>query len=633
MLKAIFPNAQSSTNDGPNDSAAEHFNGNLLTHLARECAQNSIDAKPKSGEHHPVVLEFKLEKFSKEDIPCLVPEIRDAWLASQQKWPQQEYKSLFNAATQSLSSDFVEVLVISDMNTVGLLGMSDISDESTGTWSRLVNSTGVANSNLGSGGSFGLGKMAPFAASTTRTVFYQTYSEDGWGFQGVSRLMTHVGADGKKKQRIGMIGSPSRHPVEKYEMVIPVFEFQEIPKAFTKYRPQGVKGTDIFVIGFRKTEDNWGKDIMHALVTNFFPAILDGIVEFIVQGERIEKSNLVNVVAKLRKNIGSVFDKSALQELDSTLWFIKAMQSSSIKTKTFDVIGEVKLGLVQATPHEIRESGDMPNQCFMCRSNKMKIFLKKYNQVPFPFAAFFICDNKEGNELLRQMEPPTHTAWERDRDKTSGHSVDNTLKKVYEWIREEIMNLAPPQSADFQSLDEIARAIKSLKSEQSEEIGGNGDRFMGDLPIRKGELCSPFSKIKYSSGVLLDAKRPRIPVPNPDDKPPVAPPELIAINSSSKITYLGEAKYQIELKIIDPRINLNDVKIKIYGINFSNSPDAVDFNLVNLAEGMRLNDQKFITDLNFNNKNRTAIFEILTKIDMLRLGIAAFIPKLNTQNE
>lgn len=630
MIKVVFPNAQSSTNDGPNDSAAEHFSGNILSHLARECAQNSIDAKPKSGEHKPVVLEFKLEKFSKKDIPCLVPEIKDAWSASQKRWPQQEYKSLFSTATRTLSSDFVEVLVISDMNTVGLLGMSDVSDESTGTWSRLVNSTGVANSNLGAGGSFGIGKMAPFAASATRTVFYQTYSEDGWGFQGVSRLMTHVGPDGKKKQRIGMIGSPSVHPVEKYEMVIPVCEFEQIPKAFKKHRPPGVKGTDIFIIGFKKTEDNWEKDIMHALVTNFFPAILDGLVEFVVQGVRIEKSNLVNVVAELRKNIGSVFDKSALQELDSTLWFIKAMQTSSIKTKIFDIIGEVKLGLVQASPNEIRESGDMPNQCFMCRSNKMRIFLKKYNQVPFSFAAFFICDNKEGNELLRQMEPPTHTAWERDRDKTPKHSVDNILKKVYEWIRDEIMNLAPPQSADFQSLDEIAKAIKSLKSEQNQENGGNSDRFMGNLPVRKGELRSPFSKIKYSSGVLLDAKRPKKPVPTPVDKPPVPPPELIAIKSSSKITYLGEAKYQIELKIKDTAINLNDVKIKIYAINFSNSPDAIDFNIINQAEGMQLNDQQFISNLNFNNKNRTAVFEIATRIDMLRLGVAAFIPKLNT---
>ncbi len=632
MIKAVFPNAQSSINDGPNDSAAEHFSGNILSHLARECAQNSIDAKPKTGGSAPVVLEFKLEKFSKEDIPCLIPEIKDAWLASEKRWPQQEYKSLFDSAKQILSSDFVEVLVISDMNTVGLLGMKDVSDESTGTWSRLVNSTGVANSNLGAGGSFGIGKMAPFAASTTRTVFYQTYSEDGWGFQGVSRLMTHVGPDGKKKQRIGMIGLRSLHPVENYEMVTPVCSAQQIPKAFKNYRPQGVKGTDIFIIGFKKSEDNWDKDIMHALVTNFFPAILDGVVEFVIQGVKIDRNNLLSIVAELRKNAGSVFDKSALQKLDSTRWFIKAMQSNSIKSKTFDLIGEVKLGLVQALPAEIREFGDMPNQCFMCRSNKMEIFLKKYNQVPYAFAAFFICDNKDGNELLRQMEPPTHTAWERDRDKTPRHSVDNVLKKVYEWIREEIMNLAPPQSAEFQTLDEIAKAIKSLKSEQNQESGGSSNRFMGNLPVRKGDLRSPFSNIKYSSGVLLEAKRPRTPVPHPDDRPPVPPPELIAVKSSSKITYLGEAKYQIEFKVKDTEINLNDVRIKIYAINFSNSPDEVDFNIVKPTEGVRLNNQQHITSITFN-KTRTAIFEISTKIDMLRLGVAAFIPKLSTQHD
>ena len=56
---------------------------------------------------------------------------------------------------------------------------------------RLTKSSGSSDKKGPAGGSFGIGKFAPFACSDLFTVFYNTYDiEDECAYQGVSRLVT-----------------------------------------------------------------------------------------------------------------------------------------------------------------------------------------------------------------------------------------------------------------------------------------------------------------------------------------------------------------------------------------------------------------------------------------------------------
>jgi hypothetical protein len=88
---------------------------------------------------------------------------------------QSMFQQIWDAARASLTSDKVRILEISDYNTCGLEG----DDRKVGgRWHSLVKSEGVPNPNAAAGGSYGIGKMAPFACSDARTVLYSTKTQE-----------------------------------------------------------------------------------------------------------------------------------------------------------------------------------------------------------------------------------------------------------------------------------------------------------------------------------------------------------------------------------------------------------------------------------------------------------------------
>jgi hypothetical protein len=179
--------------------------------------------------------------------------LTDAWAASADRHSNEgkAYPHVFAPAKAMLAGCRVPVLVISDSNTKGLVGIADQNNDTGSSWANLVKSTGVANSSKGAGGAFGIGKMAPFACSALRTVFYQTCSKDGWGFQGVVRLMTHRDKNTDRTlQAFGMIGLKGHDKREDCEVSLPVQKRELVPDSFRTLRQPGSFGTDIFVVGF-----------------------------------------------------------------------------------------------------------------------------------------------------------------------------------------------------------------------------------------------------------------------------------------------------------------------------------------------------------------------------------------------
>ena len=94
--------------------------------------------------------------------------------------------------------------MISDYNTKGLSGAkAEIREKSV--WRALTHSNGVTQKDQGSGGSYGIGKNAPFACSSFRTIFYNSYAYDDQvrAFQGVARLVTHFDSNNESTQGVG----------------------------------------------------------------------------------------------------------------------------------------------------------------------------------------------------------------------------------------------------------------------------------------------------------------------------------------------------------------------------------------------------------------------------------------------
>ena len=67
-------------------------------------------------------------------------------------------------------------------------------EEYNSPWCNLTKSQGASDKSGSNGGSFGIGKFAPYACSAFRTVFYSTLDRDGISaYQGVARLKINTG--------------------------------------------------------------------------------------------------------------------------------------------------------------------------------------------------------------------------------------------------------------------------------------------------------------------------------------------------------------------------------------------------------------------------------------------------------
>ena len=629
-LKLYFPDSGGGPIIGPSDAGAEHFAGNLMAHLARECAQNAIDARKGEG---PIKLSFKLEQMEASGIPDFKGGLNDAWAASADRHGDggKAYPHVFSPAKAMLAGGRVPVLVISDSKTKGLVGIADRNNDTGSSWANLVKSTGVANSSKGAGGAFGIGKMAPFACSALRTVFYQTCSKDGWGFQGVVRLMTHRDKNTDRTlQAFGMIGFKGHDKRENCEISLPVQQRELVPQAFRELRQSGSFGTDIFVVGFVGGDD-WKLHVKAALITNFFPAINDEYAEFDVDGELINKASILRELSALRKEALDASLEDLVKELEHTYWYIKAREASVgapdswTLTKDLKHFGKVQIGIVQGTKDDIKVHGQLPARCFMCRSNRMKIFSKQY-QLPFPYAAFMICDDEQGNELLRRLEPPTHTAWEKDRDKSLRHAVYNELTRIYVWIREEVAKLAPPITDEALSLESVAKAIKGLNL--PEEKGGAVDGNDADSLIKKGIKRSPFVRASYGDDSV------KLPPPPDDDDDDKKIKKYASVEITSSFVYRGDARYVVKVTPTVARPFKGDEILRLFAVNFSGSADEVAFELtapkpddqVNAAKLSRVSPDKFAAISVSAGHAGDICFVITTEIPLLSLTAQLLAP-------
>lgn len=181
-----FPSNNNGQIYGIGDSGVETFLGTPIRSLAREICQNSLDATIDNGK--PAHVTFSTFSVSTDSLPD-IEGLRTAFQRSLDFWSLQnsdKTKKFFRDALTVAGKPTVTCLRISDFNTSGLTGADKIYNS---PWCNLIKSTGASDKSSSSGGSFGIGKFAPFACSSFRTVFYSTIDCEGHtAYQGVSRL-------------------------------------------------------------------------------------------------------------------------------------------------------------------------------------------------------------------------------------------------------------------------------------------------------------------------------------------------------------------------------------------------------------------------------------------------------------
>ena len=259
-----FPSNNFGTVSGIGEAGIETFKGSPYRSLAREICQNSLDARLDPGK--PVKVDFSLSYISSGDIKQF-DSLRDAFKSCRSFWREQGNKKTVDFFTRALKrseSDKIPMLRISDFNTTGLTGSDK---EYNSPWQNLVKASGVSSKGGSSGGSFGIGKSAPFACSDFRTVFYSTLDSRGLkAFQGVARLVSF-----RQKNIFGLDSDSMTTGMGFYGDTRKNAAIPECISLDRKFRRR-TSGTDVFIAAFSEGK-NWRDDIIRAVLSEFLISV------------------------------------------------------------------------------------------------------------------------------------------------------------------------------------------------------------------------------------------------------------------------------------------------------------------------------------------------------------------------
>ena len=438
MIEWRFPSNDFGEQKGINDSGVSEFRGTPLKSLAREICQNSLDACLKNKK---AVVEFNVFKLNTEKIPGKEA-LKDVFERCYEYWkPQkaQTTKEFYSKAIEEINKDKIDVLRISDFNTTGLKGSRE---QFNTDWINLTKSSGSSDKMGVSGGSFGIGKFAPFACSYFSTVFYSTHDincEDA--SQGVARLVTFIRGDGQSTQGTGYYGN---------EKNTPVYEQLNLDSDF--HRDLNQYGTDIYVPGYKYGGENWGIDIIVSVLDSFLGALWNEKLEVKVGNVFLNKNTLNEIIEIYKDDL-----------ISTTINYYRTLTSNDTvwHEEDFKGMGEVRLGLLLG-------DDDSPNRVAMIRKNGMKIMDKDRLNSHVPVTGIMFINGERINEELRLLENPKHTCWEVDRAKNKLKAKE-LIRSINKYIKDKIEELI--SSGAGESIDAIG--VGNLIPDDCDDLGNN----------------------------------------------------------------------------------------------------------------------------------------------------------------
>ena len=421
MISWIFPSNNDGQINGIADSGIEMFTGAPIKSLAREICQNSLDATLENDE--PARVCFSTFEIPTQEVPGFET-LHDAFKKGLAFWQLQSSDKAKKFYTQAISAcvqPTITCLRISDFNTSGLTG----SDQKYNTpWCNLTKSSGASDKTETNGGSFGIGKHAPFACSTFRTVFYSTLEVTGKkAYQGVSHLTSFEIDSDTISQGIGYYGE---------DRCSPVYEEMMLDPGFT--RGETETGTDIYVVGFIHNTE-WKKELIASVLDGFLYAVYRGDLIVTVDDIVVSKDTLPALMEEY-KNDFSEYANEYYTVLTSD------EEMSPKFEKDIKGMGNVILRMMIQP--------DMHRRCAMIRRTGMKIMDKDHISGTIPFAAVLYVEGERLNGYLRDLENPQHTAWQikRAENESKARGVISEITGFIKACLEQMRQLETADSID-----------------------------------------------------------------------------------------------------------------------------------------------------------------------------------------
>ncbi|QDY22288.1 hypothetical protein CGQ39_15445 [Clostridium botulinum] len=414
-----FPYNDGGRNVGINDGSIEFFSGKPIYYMTKETIQNSLDAKLSND--NPVKVKFKLHRISRGQFPYLdqMKDIIESCMEFAEERNDKETVRFMNKALEELQRETISILEISDYNTTGLVGAEGEMDT---PFSNLVKSTGISNKLGEAGGSFGIGKNAPFVCSNIRSIIYSTLDKENvLAVQGVSNLSTH-GRHGMLTQATGFLGV-TEESEDKVRVHRPFLmeETNNLNKVFVREEV----GTSIFVMAFSEDHE-WEMQITQAVIDYYFSAVLDRALIVEVGEKIIDKNTLGDILEKNKDNWNNILTReyyTAYKNKEDTCHVIK---------EDFEGMGIIKLYL--------NLDKDLPKRIAYVRGAGMKIIDKDRIRVTQSFAGVLKFEGKKISEFIRSLENPSHDKLETARYKKHGSEshAKQIMSKLNVWIKDKI---------------------------------------------------------------------------------------------------------------------------------------------------------------------------------------------------
>lgn len=425
-----FPGGFGLTPTGSNGAGIETFLDNIPMSLTREVLQNSIDAHQKDLDA-PVRVEFKFETIQAKEILGENELIDDILPKAERFWKEKNnadtlhYLETFKSV---LTSETIDMLVISDYNTTGLNNKNFASLIEGDAYSEKTDET--------SAGSKGIGKAAPFAASNLRTVFYNSKStNDGDKFAGVINFVSY-----RDDEKVSFDGSTASYITQSRGRL---FSDIEVPTRFTQNRQQ--YGTDLYVMGLKKIE-NWKEKIILAVLNNFLVALQNNKLEVIVDDETINELTLSDYLNSIKETlrIGKyVLSTDERNTFYNTYSYYLALSSENKKIFTIPEEWIEEYSFIEdtndATLYLVLDEEHPTRRVLQTRRSGMTIFERNRINGSIPFSGVFYATGRELNIFLKNLENVNHDNWSSDREDDSNRKkTEQFLKALYHWYKEKV---------------------------------------------------------------------------------------------------------------------------------------------------------------------------------------------------
>lgn len=408
-----FPTVDGGQFHGIGDSGMDLFSGAPVKSLAREICQNSIDAR--LNEDQPVRVEFKAYTINTADIPGrdeLLLYYKQAYSFVKKQQKMRKAEEYFEKTIPLLEDDVISVLRISDFHTSGLTGSSSAGEDYTTPWFKLVRSVSSSDKIEGSIGSYGSGKMAAFACSDLQTVFYSTRDMNGYeAHQGVSKLICFKDDEGKEHLDVGYFSEPHSLPIQGQ---------MKFETGFC--RTESESGTDILVLGYRSSGDEWIDGMVVSVLDGFFYAIMKGHLEVDVGGELINSAS-----------IGGYIEKYSEQINERTHDYFELLNDPNLKENAYSFKEENDIKVYMAVRPGLHK------RVAIIRYPGMKVFDKGDISSTVSFAGVCIIEGEKIATLLGGMENIQHNKWELERykkDPDKKRDAKSCRDKLYKTFRD-----------------------------------------------------------------------------------------------------------------------------------------------------------------------------------------------------